>query len=82
MIDIIETVYRGASKGRGLVVSPKGKFTPFSYTAAILFTDHASRLFDTLPLLNDILSTHGLLPRSDAALVHWGLSSYVCLLFS
>lgn len=26
MIDIIETVYRGASKGRGLVVSPKGAF--------------------------------------------------------
>ena len=25
MIDIIETVYRGASKGRGLVVSPKGE---------------------------------------------------------
>lgn len=25
MIDVIETVYRGASKGRGLVVSPKGK---------------------------------------------------------
>ncbi|KAJ7908860.1 Txnl4a protein [Mycena leptocephala] len=25
MIDIIETVYRGASKGRGLVVSPKGQ---------------------------------------------------------
>ncbi|KAJ3532816.1 hypothetical protein NM688_g7368 [Phlebia brevispora] len=25
LIDIIETVYRGASKGRGLVVSPKGK---------------------------------------------------------
>ncbi len=24
MIDIIETVYRGAAKGRGLVVSPKG----------------------------------------------------------
>lgn len=24
MIDIIETVFRGASKGRGLVVSPKG----------------------------------------------------------
>lgn len=24
MIDIVETVYRGASKGRGLVVSPKG----------------------------------------------------------
>lgn len=26
LIDIIETVYRGASKGRGLVVSPKGMF--------------------------------------------------------
>jgi DIM1 family U5 snRNP protein len=26
VIDIIETVYRGASKGRGLVVSPKGTF--------------------------------------------------------
>lgn len=24
LIDIIETVYRGASKGRGLVVSPRG----------------------------------------------------------
>lgn len=24
IIDIIETIYRGASKGRGLVVSPKG----------------------------------------------------------
>jgi len=24
-IDIVETVYRGARKGRGLVVSPKGK---------------------------------------------------------
>jgi DIM1 family U5 snRNP protein len=26
LIDIIETVYRGAKKGRGLVVSPKGEF--------------------------------------------------------
>lgn len=26
MIDIIEVVYRGASKGRGLVVSPKGAY--------------------------------------------------------
>lgn len=25
LIDIIETIYRGAKKGRGLVVSPKGK---------------------------------------------------------
>jgi len=27
LIDIIETVYRGASKGRGLVVSPRGELT-------------------------------------------------------
>ena len=27
LIDIIETIYRGAKKGRGLVVSPKGTFT-------------------------------------------------------
>lgn len=26
-IDIVETVYRGAAKGRGLVVSPKGQST-------------------------------------------------------
>ena len=26
LIDIIETIYRGAKKGRGLVVSPKGAF--------------------------------------------------------
>jgi hypothetical protein len=26
LIDIIETIYRGAKKGRGLVVSPKGRF--------------------------------------------------------
>lgn len=25
LIDIIETIYRGAKKGRGLVVSPKGE---------------------------------------------------------
>jgi hypothetical protein len=27
LIDIIETIYKGAKKGRGLVVSPKGKIT-------------------------------------------------------
>ena len=25
LIDIVEVVYRGASKGRGLIISPKGK---------------------------------------------------------
>lgn len=31
MIDIIETVYRGASKGRGLVVAPKDYSTRHKY---------------------------------------------------
>jgi hypothetical protein len=31
LIDIIETVYRGASKGRGLVVSPKDYSTRQRY---------------------------------------------------
>lgn len=31
MIDILETVYRGASKGRGLVVSPKDYSTKYRY---------------------------------------------------
>lgn len=28
LIDIIETIYKGAKKGRGLVVSPKGRIAP------------------------------------------------------
>lgn len=31
LIDLIETVYRGASKGRGLVISPKDYSTRYSY---------------------------------------------------
>eukprot|EP00744_Colponema_vietnamica_P005528 GILI01008095.1.p1 GENE.GILI01008095.1~~GILI01008095.1.p1 ORF type:complete len:143 (+),score=37.85 GILI01008095.1:67-495(+) len=31
LIDIIETVYRGASKGRGLVISPKDYSTKYRY---------------------------------------------------
>ena len=31
MIDIIETVYRGAKKGRGLVISPKDYSTKYKY---------------------------------------------------
>ncbi len=33
MIDIVETVYRGARKGRGLVVSPKDYSTKYRYWA-------------------------------------------------
>jgi Mitosis protein DIM1 len=49
LIDIIETVYRGASKGRGLVVSPKGTillvFPPFVKLM------YFKRLLDTLQVL-------------------------------
>ena len=31
LIDIIETVYRGAKRGRGLVVSPKDYSTRYRY---------------------------------------------------
>jgi DIM1 family U5 snRNP protein len=31
MIDVIETVYRGAKKGRGLVISPKDYSTKYKY---------------------------------------------------
>ena len=42
MIDIIETVYRGASKGRGLVVSPKGVF-PLPVTGRVILTSFPSQ---------------------------------------
>lgn len=35
MIDIVETVYRGARKGRGLVVSPKDYSTKYRYWHAM-----------------------------------------------
>lgn len=31
MIDIVETIYRGAKKGRGLVISPKDYSTRYRY---------------------------------------------------
>ncbi len=37
MIDILETVYRGARKGRGLVVSPKDYSTKYRYWGSIDF---------------------------------------------
>jgi len=36
MVDIVETVYRGARKGRGLVVSPKDYSTKYRYWFSIL----------------------------------------------
>lgn len=38
VIDIMETIYKGARKGRGLVVSPKGEFASFFYNGRLLMT--------------------------------------------
>lgn len=54
LIDIIETIYRGAKKGRGLVVSPKGTFhlpTLFPFVVQVLIS--VLRLLDPPPLLDD-----------------------------
>lgn len=37
LIDIIETIYRGAKKGRGLVVSPKGMSIVFIWLDVLFF---------------------------------------------
>ena len=51
LIDIIETIYRGAKKGRGLVVSPKGEWGPSRNAALHLLTgQQITRLaIDTRP---------------------------------
>lgn len=48
LIDIIETIYRGAKKGRGLVVSPKGEL---AFLCA-MGEANGSRLFDQIPILD------------------------------
>ena len=59
LIDIIETVYRGASKGRGLVVSPKGVSMTFISAFHVRRRSWAMcifRLFDSVPILESTLS--------------------------
>ena len=51
LIDIIETVYRGASKGRGLVVSPKGMSLRLCRAMSVGLIS-CCRLLDPLPLLS------------------------------
>ena len=50
LIDIIETVYRGASKGRGLVVSPKGTILLVCPAPFVKLIDF-KRLLDALQVL-------------------------------
>ncbi|KAH0835475.1 mitosis protein DIM1-domain-containing protein [Lanmaoa asiatica] len=45
LIDIIETVYRGASKGRGLVVSPKGRLFDSVQVLAYMHPSNSSAWF-------------------------------------
>jgi hypothetical protein len=62
LIDIVETIYRGASKGRGLVVSPKGEFShlsPTNFSTSSRFppnwlrnVSHVVRLFNPLQVLS------------------------------
>jgi hypothetical protein len=48
LIDIIETIYRGAKKGRGLVVSPKGRSAHISSRVWVLTW---KRLLDSVQIL-------------------------------
>lgn len=52
LIDIIETIYKGAKKGRGLVVSPKGQFlSTLNAFVSVLLLISLCRLFDQIPVL-------------------------------
>ncbi|CAL3971552.1 unnamed protein product, partial [Diplocarpon coronariae] len=55
LIDIIETIYRGAKKGRGLVVSPKGASSVPA--AGLMLMVH--RLLDEVPILGIDILRHG-----------------------
>ena len=50
-IDIVETVYRGARKGRGLVISPKGTHTDsciyFLYNSTCILTRYVCADYST-----------------------------------
>ena len=54
LIDIVETIYRGAKKGRGLVVSPKGAhptLLPVPRTIRRRSLTSICRLLDKVPIL-------------------------------
>ena len=68
LIDIIETIYKGAKKGRGLVVSPKGECT--RHKMSMSFTNSWHRLLYQIPILSSLF----------LAQIHWHLSVYVASL--
>ncbi|MCJ1255165.1 U4/U6-U5 snRNP complex subunit dib1 [Lignoscripta atroalba] len=51
LIDILETIYRGAKKGRGLVVSPKGEQYSMYLSSNISLMGYTSRLLDEISVL-------------------------------
>ena len=52
LVDILETIYRGAKKGRGLVVSPKGKFySLIGIKICIQMLTVSCRLLHQIPIL-------------------------------
>jgi hypothetical protein len=73
LIDIIETIYKGAKKGRGLVVSPKGEYNSLRLVLVLSFRRVlmavSSRLFDQVPILDSRFLLHG----SPARFMSWNL---------
>lgn len=74
LIDIIETIYKGAKKGRGLVVSPKGTISP-TLRAMILQRLTACRLLHEIPVLEKAVLKKACLGERW----HWMCFSHGCL---
>jgi hypothetical protein len=54
LIDIIETIYKGAKKGRGLVVSPKGNIAHNPEIEVFFADNYFYRLLDQIPVLSPV----------------------------
>src|SRR5579871_2694172 len=72
MIDIIETVYRGARKGRGLVISPKDYSTKYRYVSRFLIVcvggSFFARVIFPLDVLFALINLR-MVPRSSASIL-------------
>jgi len=69
LIDIIETIYRGAKKGRGLVVSPKGMLN-------LCLGDEEMLTFSQITLLDTAIRSHLCYGRRlmQRIMIRWGWS--------
>lgn len=71
MIDIIETVYRGARKGRGLVVSPKDYSTKYRYWFLFFLTFCDMRLKLQVPEVKDDFIFLLSVKQNNIVIVSW-----------